>query len=87
MALRSASCAANPSRCWLTCLSAQTHSRDALAALLWPDYSQNKSRTSLRQVLTDIRQNLGRDFLELEHEDVTINPGCMGQVDVLEFRA
>ncbi len=34
------------------------HSRDALAALLWPDWPDSAARSNLRYALADLRKNL-----------------------------
>lgn len=67
-------------------LTGEHYGRDTIAALFWPDYHQNNSRTTLRQVLTDIKQKLGDDFLEVGREVVGIRPNPQVWVDVIDFR-
>ena len=39
-------------------VTGQRHSREALATLLWPDYSQTRARANLRDYLLDQRELL-----------------------------
>ena len=41
-------------------LARQPHSRDALAALLWPDYDQSHAYAALRRTLSALNKALGR---------------------------
>ena len=42
----------------------RAHSRDALAALFWPDESERAAKQNLRQALYELRQLLGEPALE-----------------------
>lgn len=50
----------------------QIHSREALASLLWPDYPQDRSQTSLRSALLAINTALGREWLEADRKTVRL---------------
>jgi predicted ATPase/DNA-binding SARP family transcriptional activator len=51
------------------------HRRENLAALLWPDQSDERARQSLRQALSHLKQALGGDeFLLISPQDIQINP-------------
>ena len=44
----------------------QRHSRDALAALLWPEYDQSRARGALRRTLSTLNKALGGAGLDAE---------------------
>jgi DNA-binding SARP family transcriptional activator len=51
------------------------HRREALAALLWPDWPQQSAMSNLRYALADLRKNIGdRDaqppFLRISRESL-----------------
>ena len=45
-------------------VTGQPHSRDALAALFWPEARSGQARTNLRTLLHRLAQALGSDLLE-----------------------
>ncbi|MCE7987710.1 MAG: hypothetical protein DYG89_41635 [Caldilinea sp. CFX5] len=72
------------------------HSRDTLAALLWPGYNDESARTSLRQTLYHLRKLLGDDrqeaadaapFLLVTRQTIALNPAAPYQVDVHQLGA
>jgi predicted ATPase/DNA-binding SARP family transcriptional activator len=65
-------------------VTAQPHSRDALAALLWPEADQARGRASLRQAAFALRQAGLGAWLEPEGEQLALKPGY--RLDVAEFR-
>ncbi|MBK9749032.1 MAG: tetratricopeptide repeat protein [Chloroflexi bacterium] len=67
-------------------ISGKYHARDTLATLLWSDYNQQNSRTTLRQVLTDIKQKLGDDLLDIGREEIGISAEHFVWVDVIDFQ-
>ena len=64
----------------------QPHTRDALAALLWPDLDQTRARAALRRTLSPLRQALDRQALDVTRETLQLRPEADIQVDVLAFR-
>jgi predicted ATPase/DNA-binding SARP family transcriptional activator len=50
----------------------QSHSRDALAALFWPGYSQSAARSSLRICLLAIKDALGSEYLEVDRDNIRL---------------
>lgn len=54
-------------------VTAESHSRDALATLLWPDYDQSQARATLRRTLSVLNQLLGQ-WLNIEREAVSFKP-------------
>lgn len=72
------------------------HSRDTLAALLWPGYGDESARTNLRQTLYHLRKLLGDDrqeaadaapFLLATRQTIALNPAASCQVDVRQLDA
>ena len=61
------------------------YSRDALAALLYPDSDQTSARGALRRTLSALRKGLKQTILETERERVTVNLETLW-VDVLVFQ-
>src|SRR5690606_140469 len=64
----------------------QPHTRDALAALLWPDLDQTRARAALRRTLSPLRQALDKDDLDVTRETLQLRPEAAIWVDVLAFR-
>jgi predicted ATPase/DNA-binding SARP family transcriptional activator len=54
-------------------LTAQAHSRDTLAALLWPEYDQSAARANLRRTLAAIKNDIGDECLEIEGDTVRLS--------------
>jgi class 3 adenylate cyclase/DNA-binding SARP family transcriptional activator len=48
------------------------HSRDALAALLWPDYDTGSARAALRRTLSTLRKALGGGWLTTARDTVLL---------------
>src|SRR5262245_3117997 len=63
------------------------HSRDALAALLWPEAEQGHARGSLRHALARLRESLGEQWLESQGELVRVRSDDSLTVDVRQFLA
>lgn len=53
------------------------HTREALAALLWPRASRTDGRHSVANALSEIRGRLGRDALDTTPERVALRPGAV----------
>jgi DNA-binding SARP family transcriptional activator len=67
-------------------ITQQRHSRDALAALLWPDYDQAHARAALRRTLSTLNKAFAEPFLEIDREHVSLNFNAGIWVDVHKFR-
>ena len=67
-------------------LSEQSHSREALAALIWPEYDQSNARGNLRRELSRLRQDVGEEFLAIERQQVDVDEDAGLWVDVQRFR-
>jgi len=68
-------------------MTGQLHSRDTLAALLWPDQPQTKARANLRRELTRLRNLLGKDQFVADRETISLNKAVGLWVDVTHFQA
>jgi predicted ATPase/DNA-binding SARP family transcriptional activator len=53
-------------------LEAKDHSRETLAALLWPDYPRASAFSYLRRTLWELNHILGKGWIESGHECVTL---------------
>lgn len=68
-------------------ISDQSHTRDVLATLLWPDYDQTKARAAFRRTLSTLNKGLDAGTLEIDRELVGIALGSELWVDVTRFRS
>lgn len=67
-------------------LERQSRSRDSLAALLWPEYDQARSRAALRRTLSVLHKALDGQYLAIDRDQVTLEVSDAIWVDALEFR-
>ncbi|PWB50439.1 MAG: hypothetical protein C3F13_15920 [Anaerolineales bacterium] len=75
---------------FLACEAFFPHSRDALAGLLWPEYSQDSALTNLRSALSSSRRAIQDDsahppFLKISRETIQFNVQCDHWLDIEEF--
>lgn len=77
---------------YLAVEAGRPHRREALMGMLWPEYSQDKARQSLRQALSKLRQTLNDNrkseeeaFLLIGRETLRFNPQSAYWMDVAEF--
>ncbi len=63
----------------------RAHSRDHLAALLWPDADQSRARSALRRTLSTLNAAVGGRGLRIERESLALVTGDI-DVDVISFR-
>ena len=66
-------------------ITGQRPSRDALANLLWPEYSDTRARASLRRTLSSLNRALGSEWLDVERESVGLSQERRVWVDVDQF--
>jgi predicted ATPase/DNA-binding SARP family transcriptional activator len=64
----------------------QSHSRDALATLFWPEHDQSRARAGLRRALASLKKDLGEGWLEVDRENVGLNSDAELWLDVEAFR-
>ena len=87
---------------YLAVTGPSSHSRDALATLLWPEYDQSRARAGLRRTLSALRNALrpaqdaalrpaqdaapGEGWLHVDRESVGLNRDADVWLDVQEFQ-
>jgi DNA-binding SARP family transcriptional activator len=67
-------------------MTGQRHSRDALAALLWPEYDHPSARGALRRTLSTLKKALGGVGLNADRETVGLDSGTALWLDVEQFQ-
>ena len=67
-------------------VTARPHSRERLAAMLWPESDGSRARASLRRVLYHLNQNAGEELLVTTGDTIGRNPHAALWVDVEVFR-
>src|SRR5690606_17909077 len=65
-------------------LSEQPLSRDALAALIWPEHDPARARANLRSELSRLRRDVGEEIVVITGQAVAV--GADLWVDVCRFR-
>lgn len=65
----------------------ERQSRQALSALFWPDYTQEKAFAYLRRTLWELQHLLGEGWLEADRASICINPTASLSLDVAEFKS
>lgn len=68
-------------------LTGRPQERDALTALLWPEFDTASARNNLRRELSLLRSTLGEDILLVDRTQVTWNSRAPVEVDVTVFQA
>lgn len=63
------------------------HSRESLAALLWPEYDSVRAPANLRRVLASLQQALGEGWLTVTRDTLAFEPKEQVSVDSVEFMA
>src|SRR4030042_3348910 len=61
---------------------ARPHRREALAALLWPEYPRASAFSYLRRTLWELNQILGKGWIEAERDQVALAPHLGMNFDV-----
>lgn len=67
-------------------VTAQPHDRDALATLFWPEYDQASARANLRRTLSQLKEALGDEMLDVSRMQIALNPQADIWLDVSEFQ-
>jgi predicted ATPase/DNA-binding SARP family transcriptional activator len=68
-------------------LTGETHSREALVALLWPELGPSRARATLRRNLSVLKKALHGEWLVVNRETVGTDPDADFWLDVDQFRA
>ncbi|MBV7333016.1 tetratricopeptide repeat protein [Chloroflexi bacterium TSY] len=66
-------------------VSGQSHSRDSLATMLWPENSQREVRGHLRRELARVRKLLGKEHFVVDNEIISLRFSEHLQSDVVQF--
>jgi len=66
-------------------LTGETHTRDTLATLFWPESDQSRGRASLRRTLSTLRGGVGEENLQVSRDELALHPKSNLKVDVWEF--
>ena len=61
--------------------------RDTLAALLYPEYRQERARAAFRRTLSSLRTGIGGDLLQADRDTVSLTQDQRVWCDVLRFGA
>lgn len=64
----------------------QSHGRDSLAALLWPEWEPTRARAALRRVLVTLKNAIGQDSLQLDQGRICLPDRDELWVDIRRFR-
>ncbi len=62
----------------------QSHTRDALAGLLWPEYNQSRARAALRRTLSSLGKARAEGWLRADRDSVELANDAI-RVDVTRF--
>ena len=65
----------------------QPQNREALLALLWPEFDMDSARNNLRRELSMLKTVLGQDVLVVDRLQVAWNPQVDVWLDVATFQA
>lgn len=65
----------------------ESHTRDSLATLLWPELDQSRARAALRRTLSALKSAVGDEPLEIERDVVGLSPSAEIWLDVDVFLA
>jgi DNA-binding SARP family transcriptional activator len=64
----------------------ESHTRESLITLLWPELEPSRARAILRRDLSLLRKALGGEWLVADRETVGLDPDATPWVDVDQFR-
>ena len=64
----------------------ESHGRDSLVNLLWPDYDGTRARTVLRRTLYVLNKALSGGWVDADRETIGLNPDRSISTDIHDFR-
>ena len=67
-------------------VTGESHRRDSLVNLLWPDYDSSRGRAAFRRTLYAIRNALGGDWLVANWDHIGLDPSATPWTDGSQFR-
>lgn len=59
--------------------------REALAALLWPEYGETEARRNLRRMLYAMNRTPFGEWLQADAEAITLTPGASDGIDICQY--
>lgn len=65
----------------------QSHARDALVSLLYPEWGESAGRAELRRILSALKTALPTDLLVIERDSITLGDGLTVDIDVFNRAA
>ena len=68
-------------------VTAESHTRDTLSALFWPDSDLSRARGALRRTLSALNRALAGEGLRADRSSVRFEPGAGRWLDFNEFRS
>jgi len=68
-------------------ITGESHRRDSLVNLLWPEYDHTRGRAALRRTLCALRKALAGDWLEVDRESIGLNPRADIWLDIDQFHS
>lgn len=68
-------------------VTGQSHTRDALATLLWSELDQTRSRAALRRTLHTLNRELGRDNFQIDREAIRLASDADLSIDIAQFHS
>jgi len=68
-------------------VTGQSHSREALVTLLWPELEPSRARANLRRNLSMLRKALGGEWLVADRETIGLDPSADLWLDVDRFHS
>jgi predicted ATPase/DNA-binding SARP family transcriptional activator len=66
-------------------VTGETHSRQTLANLLWPEYDERRARADLRRTLSVLNRTLGNEWFSIKRDTVSLNWQSNFWLDVAQF--
>ena len=66
-------------------ITGREHSRNALAAFLWPEYNQSSARAELRRMLSSLNRTIGHERLIVDRDMAALDLNAGVWVDVQVF--
>jgi len=67
-------------------ITKESHSREVLLALLWPDQDPSLARAGLRRNLSVLKKSLGGEFLIVERDSIGLDPNADIWLDIDQFK-
>jgi DNA-binding SARP family transcriptional activator len=66
-------------------VTAKAHTREQLAALLWPDYERDSALAYLRRTLWELNNALGKEWLQVERDSIALKQSTDLRLDTHVF--